>query len=217
MTPMLVVYSAIYGDYDRPKPVPNDGNKYVMYTDTKGLHAPGWEVRYEPMDLIDTPMMRAKYWKTHPHRVAPTALATVWIDGSLTPLKGFADRCAKALHGVDIAFTPHPLRDCIYDEYTASAGLPKYNADMMSRQVEHYRTEGHPEHWGLFATGCIARMNLTRVMWMNVEWWQHNVEWSWQDQLSLPFVLRNHPEVMWDARLPWSTPLWGYTDHGVGV
>ena len=213
----MLVYTAIYGDYDRPKPVPvGDGHTYLLFTDNRSIQAPGWQVRYEPLDLIDTPMLRAKYWKTHPHRAAPGALATVWIAGSLTPLPGFADRCQQALVGLDVAFTPHPLRDCIYDELAASTPLPKYDAEAMTYQVESYRSAGHPEHWGLFATGCIARSNITRVMWMNVEWWQHNVDYSWQDQLSLPVVVRNHPEVMWDARLPWGR-WWGYTDHGVGV
>lgn len=207
------MYSAIYGGYDRPKPVFNVGARCVLYTDQADLEAPGWEVRYEPLDWISTPMLRAKYWKTHPDVAVHDADVTVWIDGSIVPGPRFAAQCRDALSKDDIAFTPHPLRDCIYTELDASM-LPKYEPhERMVRQVNYYRKAGHPERWGLFATGVIARRHHRRVLQLCGEWWQENITWSWQDQLSLPYVVRRHPEIAWSASLPWAQ-WWGYVEHG---
>lgn len=209
---MIAVYTAIYGGYDRPKTAPA-GVRCVLFTDDRSLRAPGWEVRYEPLAWIATPMLQAKYWKTHPSEAVPDADATVWIDGSIVPGPRYATRCLGALDGHDVALTPHPLRDCIYDECDASASLPKYDALVMYEQVRHYRYNNHPEHWGLFASGAIARRNNDRVNALNEAWWQENIRWSWQDQLSLPFVLRRHPDVSWSATMPWAK-WWGYVEHG---
>lgn len=209
----LVVYTAIYGGYDQPKPAPDDAPA-VLFTDDPHLQAPGWNVTVDPLSWIATPMLRAKWWKTHPHLAVPNCDATAWIDGSLTPLPGFGGRCEDALRGLDWVLTKHPLRDCIYTELDASVPLPKYDPVAMRAQIRHYRAQGHPQQWGLFASGCMARLNVTRVNHASEEWWDNNVDWSWQDQLSLPVILRQHPEIRWAAELPWGEPLWGYSEHG---
>lgn len=210
----LTVYSAIYGGYDRPKSAFPVGEKCVLFTDDRYLKAPGWEVRYEPLDWISTPMLRAKWWKTHPELAVPDTDVSVWIDGSLAPGPIFGSRCRDALGKMDVAFTPHPLRTCIYTECDASMGLPKYDAARMLQQVGYYRKMGHPENWGLFASGAMTRRHNNRVEQFNHEWWQHNITWTWQDQLSLPYVLRTHPEILWDTTMPWAA-WWGHVEHGV--
>jgi hypothetical protein len=183
-----------------------------MFTDVPGLVAPGWEIRYEPLARFATPMLRAKYWKCHPNLACPDADVTLWIDGSIIVKDNFATRCVEALNGDDIAFTPHPLRDCIYDELEASIPLPKYGAQTMIRQVQTYREMGHPEHWGLFASGIMARRNTPAVNRLNMRWWGENWFWSWQDQLSLPVVTRNTADVKWNTNLPWAQ-WWDYQEH----
>lgn len=209
----MAVYSAIYGGYDRPKPVFNVGADCVLFTDDPDLDAPGWQVRYEPLGWISTPMLRAKYWKTHPDVALPGVDLSVWIDGSIIPKPRFAANCRDAAAKVDVAFTPHPLRNCIYTELDASR-LPKYEPHaVMERQVNYYRKAGHPERWGLFASGVMVRRHHRRVLQVMQDWWVENTTWSWQDQLSLPFVVRRHPEVAWDTTLPWAQ-WWDYQEHG---
>lgn len=211
----VVCYSAIYGNgYDTPKPVygVGAGTKCVMFTDIPNLQAPGWEVRYEPLARFATPMLRAKYWKCHPHLAVPQADVSIWIDGSITPKENFAAHCVRALGKDDVAFTPHPIRDCIYAELDASIPLPKYNARTMIRQVQTYREMGHPEHWGLFASGIMARRNKQAVNRLNIRWWGENWFWSWQDQLSLPVVTRAATDVSWNMNLPWAEH-WDYAEH----
>ena len=42
-------------------------------------------------------------------------------------------------------------------EAKASMELEKYQGQRCIEQVEAYREEGHPEHWGLYACGLIVR------------------------------------------------------------
>lgn len=214
----LVVYSAIYGGWDDPKDVRGLGAPAVLYTDStataRRAEAAGWVAWVDPLPRLPSPMLRAKWWKCHPRTACPGAQASVWIDGSLTPLDGFTGRVRDALDGFDVALTPHPWRDCIYDELEASVGLPKYEAGPMREQVRSYRLAGHPEHWGLFAAGCVARRHGPAALRLSEAWWAEITRWSWQDQLSLPVVLRRDARVRWNARLPWAEPLWGYRDHG---
>lgn len=213
----VALYSANYGRYDAPKAVVGVEVPCVLYTDNPDLVAPGWEVRVEPLSDIATPMLRAKWWKTHPG-LAVGGDVSIWIDSSMTPLGGFTDRCVAALGEDDISFTPHPWRDCIYDELEASVGLPKYNADAMREQCSYYEDVlGHPRKWGLFASGAMVRRHTPDVLRMGEDWWTENALRSWQDQLSLPVVLRaTERSFKWNSKLPWAQ-WWGYTDHGVGV
>jgi hypothetical protein len=218
----VVLYTAIYGDrYDTVKPVGQAGCRTVLFTDNPDLRGDaergGWdEVVVDPLERIPTPMLRAKWWKTRADVAVPDAEVSLWIDGSMTPVVGYAERCLKALEDVDIAFTPHPWRDCIYTELAASVGLPKYDAAAMTAQCEGYRLAGHPEHWGLFATGAIARRHVRPVHELGHVWWRENIDHSWQDQLSLPVVVRRAQNIRWAASLPWAQ-WWAYTDHGVGT
>lgn len=208
----VALYTAIYGGYDDPKPCFDAGVDCVLFTDDPSLVAPGWRVRYEPLPYISTPMLRAKYWKTHPLDALPGADVSIWVDGSITPGPHFATKCLQAVNDVEIAFTPHPWRDCIYDELDASVGLTKYNATQMRLQCAHYRRFGHPERWGLFATGAMTRRHHRRVRNAMNGWWIENTLWSWQDQLSLPYVMREHPEVQWNTAMPWDT-WWTIEEH----
>lgn len=218
----VVLYSAIYGDrYDTVKPVHGAGASHaVLFTDSADVAAQaavqGWdEVVIDPLDRLPNPMLRAKWWKTRPEIAVPEADISLWIDGSLTPYPGYAERCVNALAGVDLALTPHPWRDCIYDELAASLTLPKYDDDAMTAQVDEYRRRGHPAHWGLFASGAIARRHTGETAKFNLLWWKENLDQSWQDQLSLPVAVR-WSGVSWAASMPWDL-WWGYTDHGVGT
>jgi len=218
----VTLYTAIYGDrYDAVKPVAQAGCRTVLFTDLPDLedHARhlGWdEVVVDPLERLGTPMLRAKWWKTRADVAVPDTDVSLWIDGSMTPVVDYAAKCVEALTDLDMALTPHPWRDCIYTELAASVGLPKYDAAAMTAQCKAYRLTGHPEHWGLFASGAIARRHVRAVAEFGHLWWRENLDHTWQDQLSLPVVLRRCANLRWAANLPWAT-WWAYTDHGVGV
>jgi hypothetical protein len=166
---------------------------------------------------IVVPMLSHKWFKTHPAEVLPTADISIWIDGSMEIVApDFFELCLEALDSDDWACMPHPARTCIYPEASYSATLTwRYDAPSINAQAEHY-SHFHPANWGLIATGFNVRRHTPAVLELADEWWTENVQWSHQDQLSLPVLMKLYSEqgkVRFNYALPWHQWLTHYP-HG---
>jgi hypothetical protein len=205
-----VIYTAIFGGYEELKPpVPQDEEcDFICFTDGNLPSRVGaWHVVRVRRGGDIHPRLRAKYFKVLSHRVfskgrlalryAPFSVRrrsdlSIWIDGSLriksptlvTDMRSIVDDSQWAMFS-------HPWRDCIYEEAAVSMGLPKYYGLPVDRQVEAYRSVV-PAHGGLYACGVIVRRepSTERLNRLHELWWRENIKWTYQDQLSLPYVLR---------------------------
>lgn len=215
--------TAIYGNYDRPKPLPPDHgfDQALMFTDDFSLietaGALGWRVIAEQNMSGTSPMLRAKFWKTHPYFAAPLADVSVWLDASMRiTVDNMAARCVGALGSDDLSMTPHPARTCIYDEAVVTASLARYGDCDPMGQVAEYR-DAHPQNWGLFASGASVRRHNERVARWGAWWWMENLRHTYQDQLSLPFVTRQLTEtsrLTFNTNMPWGQ-WWELSEHGI--
>lgn len=189
----LAIITAITDGYDTLKPVlPQTGVdvEWICFTDGEPLPdaeaARGWTMVCEPRH--GRPANReAKRPKLRPWEYT-TAPASIWVDASFRVV---SDRFAtEALALADpIAQFTHPWRDCLYDEASASALLPKYKGEPIIEQARAYRAAGHPEHWGLWAAGVIARQHTRQVRKLGEAWAGEVNAWSVQDQISQPYAL----------------------------
>lgn len=210
----VAVLSSVYGGYDeRSAPPPQTVDaEWICVTDVE-REIPGWSVVVEPRPDLH-PRLAAKVAKCLPWEYT-RADTTVWIDGSCELLheRSLEDLLAAA-DGEAFSQFVHPWRSCIYSEADASVGMPKYAGRPVREQVDHYRKQhGHPEGWGLWATGLIVRTadpggERRFLMDFGRRWLAEQVRWTYQDQLSEPVVLRSMGER--PHELPW--PL-----HGNGV
>ena len=209
------IYSALYGGVDHVPALPPDlPYEAIMYTDDRHLGAPGWEVRYVPHGIWSPnsdpvkgpPMLAHKYWKLFAGR--DEADIAIWLDASVTiALSGedFVKRCEAAVVFEDIAFVEHPWRTCVYDEAAYSALLPRYayEAPHILAQSAYYASIGHPDHWGLMATGFMVRRDTHAVRKLMEDWWYEILHRSHQDQVSLPVLLRlAEGHLRWNTNLP---------------
>lgn len=177
-----IIYSAIYGDYDKPKKHLLK-EKPVLFTDS--IESEDWEVRKVERKEVH-PRMQAKYFKCMPHEVLGCDVS-VWIDGSVaikTP--NFEDWCLKQLGDSDIALFRHPDRSCIYIEADFCKDMPKYRELPIMEQVQEYETMGYPKNAGLWACTVMIRRHNKKVEEFNKLWWEHNNKYTYQDQLSFP-------------------------------
>lgn len=190
----VAILTAVYDGYDELKPVlPQDGVSvdWVFVTDdpelgVKETHE-GWRVVYEPRPGVH-PNRAAKHPKYEPWRYT-AADRSVWVDASFRIVS--PTMAVEALSFADpIAQFAHPWRDCLFAEAKESAGLPKYAGEPVLEQAEHYAVQGHPENWGLWATGFIARRHTDAVRELGMRWLAETYEWSFQDQISQPYALR---------------------------
>lgn len=220
--------TAIYGGYDRLKPLPPDHgfDQALLYTDdillAEAAGELGWQavVDTDPTGRFgESRMLKAKYWKTQPHIAAPDADVSVWLDGSMRiTADRMAERCLNALGDDDLSMTLHPARTCIYPEAEVTASLARYADCNPMAQVAHYRdTFGHPANWGLFASGAAVRRHNDRVAGWGQRWWVENVARTYQDQLSLPVITRELAEtkgLTFNTNMPWGQ-WWELSEHGI--
>lgn len=205
-----VVYTAIFGGHDTLKqPAPQDEScDFLCFTDNKMPSRVGaWHVIHVKRDRKVHPRLQAKRFKLLSHRIFPhgrlamwyapfsvrqRADLSIWIDASIRiKCSTFVKDMRSKLGDGDWGMFEHPDRDCIYEESLASCTMPKYQTLPILPQVEAYRAVV-PPHGGLYACGIIVRRepSTERVKRACELWWEENVKWTYQDQLSLPFVLR---------------------------
>lgn len=173
---MTTIVTASYGSYDDPK------------------HHVAQTVDCEFLTLHDSvagprhPRTAAKEPKLRPWRYA-TAGPWIWLDGSFEIVSpSFVADILAVTEGHPISQWEHPQRDDIYDEALASQPMPKYRTQPIANQALHYARIGHPEHWGLWATGLIVYRE--RCDYLADLWWAEMNAWGYQDQISQPVALR---------------------------
>jgi hypothetical protein len=182
--------TAIYGDYDALQPLPDTHgfDRAICVTDNPGLEAAGWEVLCKPTG--EAPILAAKLPKMRPFDFVTEDVA-VWLDGSfIVKDRGWRDFCVNAVEGVDLVAWPHPdTRGCLYKEAAFCDWWPRYQPYPIREQVEHYRSEGMPEGFGLWACGGLVWRNSDGAKAFGEAWLQEQYAWSIQDQVSFPYLL----------------------------
>jgi hypothetical protein len=186
----VTVITAIYDDYDDLKPIlPQEGVDvdWVCVTDKPREDDHGWRIVVEPRPG-QHPNVAAKRPKMLPWEYTD-AFWSIWIDASFLVR---SPHLAKEVieFARPIAQFRHPSRDCVYTEADVSIGMAKYASQPIAAQMQACRATGHPMHWGLWATGVIARQHCPAVRELGQSWLRTCQEWSFQDQLSQATHLR---------------------------
>lgn len=190
------IYTAIYGGYDALKPVlgadrlRQQGIDLICFTDDARLSHPDWQVRVVP-PRHGHPRLDAKYYKVLPHLVLPEYDETLWLDASFQIDDArFAEDLFAYLNDAPLALFLHPERGCLYEEAEFCRTMPKYADQDIVGQVRHYREAGFPERFGLFAGGIIARRHDDAgVRALGEQWMAENLRFTYQDQLSLAYLI----------------------------
>jgi hypothetical protein len=186
--------------------------EYVCFTD-RPFKSKSWKMR-PLLKKLDDPRRTARYHKTLGCNEIDADM-TLWQDGKIQ-LSADPDRLFSQLNGSAVALFRHPKRDCAYREGVRVIHLRKSDPMLVKTQMRAYHEEGHPENWGLFETGVVARSRQAQKL--NKLWWEQIEEFTERDQISLPFVLRKHSIDFTVFREPYDNDLFtrrehGFTDH----
>lgn len=186
-----VVYSAITGEYDNvkePKYI-NPDFDYILFTDNPDLKTRIWKVR-----LIDNPenldnVRLSKRVKLLGHEYLAEYDYSVWVDGSMDIIGDVKEYIERYKRKEPMLNFNHHGSNCIYDEVKRCIKLRKDDGRIMDEQIERYRVEGYPAHYGMTANGMIVRdihnETVNRVMEL---WWEEIKNGSYRDQLSFNYV-----------------------------
>lgn len=193
----VVLLSSIYGGYDTVKPLP-EGHGFdeaIIISDNPNIDtADGWKFRFEPTGGL-SPRMAAKLPKLQPFDFVDADIV-VWLDGSFQIVDTrFKEFCLDSLQDKDFVTWRHPdrhERNCLYAEAEYCGHWPKYSSYAISEQVQHYRGQGMPEGFGLWACGTIVWRNTPAAKEFGRLWLMENIRWSIQDQISFPYLIWKH-------------------------
>ncbi len=195
-----LVYTAIMGGYDKPKPVrvQEDGVDYVMATDGPG--AGGWQVKQPRLVRIkaDCRELARRVKVAMPVGLSDEYDWTMWVDGTMEivgPVKAFAE---KALEKHDFAAWRHPWWQCSYTEVDKCIAMKKDSRFNLERGRSLLKKGGLPKNHGQLATWVLLRKNTSMVEDHARLWWRDMKETTMRDQVT--FMLN-----LWrcDAKIQW--------------
>jgi hypothetical protein len=192
----VAVYTSVVTDFEHlGKHVYEDGVDYIYISDgtTAPIEKDKWQIHVlKDFDHLN-PRRLAKLPKLNPYffDFLRQYDYLVWIDGDMEIIHPhFVEEIMSHLDN-GMVMSPHfDGRDCAYGEATIRPA--KYLTEPLDEQVSYYRSRGLPEHSGLFEGGVFARdMSHQKAKELGMQWYIHNMVFSYQDQVSLPFI-------MWD-------------------
>ena len=193
----LVVYTAIFGNYDYLiEPKENfEGCDFICFTDQEHLKSDVWEMRLvKDCDL--TPNMMNRKYKILPHLFLNEYEWSLYLDANIAILKNPFELANKYLVKYEMALPKHFARNCIYEEAKECVTLGKAKYKEVKNQLEYYIKDGFPPNFGLGENNILLRKhNSEKVIKMMADWWNELNRQTQRDQLSLAYVLWKNGEI----------------------
>lgn len=190
----IAIYTVSTGKYDDIKnPIYIDKNiDYYVFTEQELDKSLVWKKMQIPSHLKNrTPLEQARYIKTNPQEFFEKYDYSMFIDGNvcitcdIRPLFYTMIKEEKVM-----AVHKHQNRDCIYDEAKAIYAAGKATRKSMKKQLDFYKKEGFPEHFGLFETNIVIRKhNDKKCKGIMKTWSNQIINWTKRDQLSFTYAL----------------------------
>ena len=187
----IIVYTAIFGDFDHLNEVRNQNPNlsYVCFTDKESLFSNTWEIIKCTNKDLD-PRLLAKIFKIFPHKIFKNASLSLWIDGNYIINKNhhnFFDLNRNIKH---IKFYRHSVRNCIFKEAEyIKKNKTEFNSIVINRQMKKYAEDGMPKDQGLINGAIILRNHKSKLMLKLMdEWWKEILHFSIRDQLSFNYI-----------------------------
>lgn len=192
----VAVITANYNNYEILKPVVPQKDvdvEWIYVSDHRPSDLLGWSIQQD-VHWGKDPRLAAKFPKVRPWRYCSDECEySIWIDASFKIVsETFVSDMVGLLigSGNDLAQFPHPVRKCIYEEAAVVKRDKKYARNLpIEEQVAFYREEGHPENWGLWATGVMVRKHTLMMLELGNIWMNEISDWTTCDQISQPYVM----------------------------
>lgn len=182
-----IIYTCLFGKYDlyEPKMKTYDW-KYICFTD-QNIKSNNWEII-----RIDTNDQRKKSReiKINSHKFLDYDMC-LYIDCKFKPkvdLNIFSENLKS-----DLCLMRHNKRNCIYDEGLFCIQKGKDSKDIILKQLQYYRENGMPQHFGLYAPGIMLKRNTKEVNNFMELWYDQVQQFSYRDIISFSYILWKNP------------------------
>ncbi len=184
----LVVYTAIFGEYDKLKEFSfNKRNiEYICFTDQKNMKSKSWKIIYIDTDVKSATDINRKI-KINVLDYLAEYDKSIYIDGNMQVLNDLEPFFSN-LGDYPMAALKHSSRSCIYIEANECIRIGKTGNEILN-QVEEYKKQGFPENFGMTENGILIRdHNNPELKNILSLWWDYYTNGIKRDQISLPFI-----------------------------
>lgn len=190
------IYTTIIGNYDNiPKlRVKKEENwDYICFTDNKDLKSDVWEIVYVENNgnsqLENSRLSR--YFKTNYYNYLSSYTTILYVDARIK-IVGNINNYLKYLTGYDIVFNKHPEANNIEEEMGRVLKGKLEKKEVIDKIKKRYEDFNYKYDNGLFVGGFLLYKNNEKTLKFFKEWWYEIKNYSYRDQLSLNFVLKNN-------------------------
>ncbi|MGJ0515809.1 MAG: rhamnan synthesis F family protein [Methylomicrobium sp.] len=188
----IAVFTCITGDFDEfvSTPVIEDGVDYFFFSDKECF--PPYPYSYLPCRYIDpNPRRTARFVKTHPHFHLNDYDYTVWIDGNIVSLNGILNHVQYVIDsGSDLGLIAHPIRTSFVDEAEECIRIKADDQDVLCEQRNLYLEKGLDSADLIETNVIISHQKSEKVRLFYDIWWREICRYSYRDQISVNFALR---------------------------
>ena len=192
----FMMYAAVFGkkaNFKMPK-LTDPGIERVLYTDIPKRFDPHvfYQVKTLRIDHLD-PVRRNRFVKIMiPDEIFDNYEYSLYMDYK-HPTNIDFDLLLSCLEPEsDMLISKHKKRDCIYDEGIACVMKGKDDKKTIVNQLDFYKSEGYPNHNGLYAAYWLFRRHTKQLKESMKLWWEQVEKHSCRDQISLPYVAWKH-------------------------
>ncbi|ACF14521.1 glycosyltransferase [Chloroherpeton thalassium ATCC 35110] len=193
----LVVYTALFGDYDDLVEPQKKFQKcdFICFTDQKNLKSSIWKFIFVENSELSPSMMNRKY-KILPHLFLKEYKYSLYIDANIGIIENPYDLLKKYMDEYDFVAPKHFERVCLYEEAKECVILGRVSYSETLNQMKEYRIKKFPKNFGLSENNILLRKhNYRNVINLMTDWWAELNKWTKRDQLSLGYVLWKNGSV----------------------
>ena len=210
----IAIITSNYGNYDTliNHNIHYKNVDWFCFTD-QNIESTQWSIITKPYHLMDITdgknsfkkimknpsiynMMSAKYYKMNYHKIdiLKNYDYIVWIDTRIALKYEFIPFIfSMVYHKYKLINFKHSIHSNILDELNTSLLQQRYIDQDINEQYKIYIKDGFKDDIGLFENGIIIRaLNDKITNKIFEDWWEHNVKYSFQDQISYPYILWKH-------------------------
>ena len=185
-----VVYTVIVGDYDdvlEPL-VKNEEWDYILFTDNRNIRSDIWNVIYiDNSSKLDMARFSRKC-KILPYDYLDDYDYSIYLDGSLQIIGDLQEYIMDYSKNAPMLCMAHPENTDIYEEAKLCLEMGKGDREQLLRQIEEYKRQGFPDHYGLTANGVLVRDHKDdKLRILMKRWWDEIMNGSSRDQISFTF------------------------------
>lgn len=173
------IFTCLFGEYDNLNPAPSyNGWDCFLFTDKEPVESKGWTVKiYEPW--TDS-RKQSRHYKILSHKYISEYDLVCYIDANMILAKEPPSRPI---------WSKHYSGRTLIQEAKQILTLKKEDKTIIDRQMIYYTRHRIRQFAPLMQNGFFVREHSEKMNQLHDAWWEQVNEFSYRDQLSLPFVM----------------------------